>query len=78
MLVITNIRQFSTERICFVNWMLGTGFEKVKAEIVDGLNEFAKQHGCAAVESACRLGFERSLRNLGYRRSQIIIRRDVT
>ena len=75
---LTEIRQFSTERVCFVTWLYGKNFDEWKAPLVESNVTLAKSQGCAAIEAACRFGLERSLRDLGFRRSQIIIRKEIT
>lgn len=74
---VTEIRQFTTERTLFVLWLRGHDFDEWKAALVEKLNALAKQYECAGIEAACRFGLEKSLSDLGFRRSQIIIRKEV-
>jgi len=75
--VITEIQQFSTERVLIVHYLFGERFDEWKGRLVDHLKRFASEHECHAIEANCRLGLEVALKPLGFKRVQVVLRSDV-
>lgn len=75
--VITEIKEYDFGRILRVHLLGGERFDEWKAELVGELVKFARGHGCSAIEATCRLGLEESLKPLGFRRSRVVLRREV-
>jgi Ni,Fe-hydrogenase maturation factor len=75
--VITQISEYENERVLDVMLLLGERFEEWKAELVAHLNAFAKVHGCKAIEAISRLGLEKALKDQRFRKSRVVLRREV-
>lgn len=75
--VISEIRKYDTEQVLTVHLLSGERFDEWKEELVAHLKNFAKEHGCHAIEATCRLGLEESLKPLGFKRRQVVLRADV-
>lgn len=75
--VITEIIQYDEERVCVVRLMGGEKFDQWKAELVSRLEIFAKAQGCNVLEAACRLGLEKKLKPLGWRRWHVVLRKEL-
>lgn len=65
------------ERILNVLLLGGEQFEEWKAEADRVLVSFARVNGCNAIEFACRLGLERKVTELGYRKFRVLMRKDI-
>lgn len=65
------------ERVLTVLLLGGEKFEEWKAEADLKLVSFARVNGCEAIEFACRLGLEKKIKGLGYRRHRVLMRKDL-
>ena len=72
--VITEIKQYETERILTVQLLGGEKFDEWKAEANEHLKKFGKLHGCVAIEALCRLGLEKKLAPIGWKRRRVQMR----
>jgi hypothetical protein len=72
--VVTEIKQFPEERVLIVQLLGGRDFALWAEEVVSHLRAFAKAHGCVAVEALSRLGLEKHLKPLGYKRKRVLLR----
>ncbi len=75
--VLTEIRVFPEEKICFVHFLGGSDFDSWKSKLVDDLVKFAKAHGCASLEASCRLGLGRKLERMGWKRWHVVMKKDL-
>jgi hypothetical protein len=75
--VLTQVTDYGTEKVLDVVLLLGDGFLEKKSEVVAHLVSFGKEHGCKAVEALSRLGLEPTLKPLGFRRTKILLRREI-
>lgn len=75
--VITQISQYQNERVLDVVLLLGERFGEWKAELVSHLVTFAKAHECKAVEAISRLGLEGALKDQGFRKKKVLLRKEV-
>ena len=75
--LITEIMQYAEERVLTVHLLGGKNFKEWKAEADERLRSFAVANGCVAIEAVCRLGLEKSLIDLGYKRSRVLMRKPV-
>lgn len=75
--VITQISQYENERVLDVVLLLGERFEEWKPELVAHLERFAEKHDCAAIEAISRLGLEGALKDQGFRRTKVLLRKEV-
>ena len=75
--VLTEIRQYPEEKICIVHFLGGEQFDSWKTQVDDDLEKFAKAQGCKALEAGCRLGLERKMKSLGWKRWHVVIRKEL-
>jgi hypothetical protein len=76
--VITQIRDYDNERILEVVLLVGERFDLWKEELVVHLNKYAKDHRCDAVEAISRRGLGVALKDLGFRTTKVLLRKEVT
>jgi hypothetical protein len=57
--------------------LVGERFEEWKERITARLNAFAKASGCSCIEAYCRPGLQKSLKNLGWKTEQVVLRKKV-
>lgn len=74
---LSEVRQFSTERVLFVTWLYGKDFGEWKEALLGELYKLAKDNHCVSIEAACRFGLEKALAPLGFERSQVLLRKEV-
>lgn len=75
--VITQIMVYDNETVLEVVLLLGDDFLSKKEEVVSHLVRFGKEHGCRAVEAISRLGLEKTLKPLGWKRKRILLRKEI-
>lgn len=75
--LITEIRTYVEERVLIVHLIGGERLDEWKSEADRKLIEFAKEHRCEAIEAMCRLGLEKTLRDHGYRRHRVVMRKEL-
>jgi len=75
--IVTEIKQLPEERILNVVWLAGINLDGWKSAAHEALKAFAKEHGCRAIEAACRPGLALSLEQLGYRTIKRLVRAEV-
>ena len=75
--VITQITDYSYEKVLDVVLLFGDGFLGKKEEVTERLVQFARAHGCKAIEAISRPGLEPTMKPLGWRRSKVLLRKDV-
>ena len=73
---ITEIKDYThpTERILVVMLLGGNKFDEWREAAHEKLKEVARVNGCKAIEFACRLGLEKKIASLGYRRKRVLMR----
>lgn len=75
--VLTEIRVFKEEKVCFVHFLGGRSFDSWKSKVNEDLREFAKAKGCSSLEASCRLGLGKKLESLGWKRWHIVMKKDL-
>lgn len=75
--VYTQVTVYDTEKVLDVVLLIGEGFPERKAEVVEHLADFARTHGCNAIEAISRRGLEPTLKPLGFRKSRVLLRKDL-
>lgn len=75
--IVTEVKQLAEERILNVVWLSGEKLDDWKGLAQKTLSEFARKHGCVAIEAACRPGLAASLKQLGYRTIKRLVRVEV-
>lgn len=76
--VVTEIKQYPEERVLIVQLLSGEKFEEWSQEVVDHLRKFAREHECKAVEAICRKGLEPILKPLGWKRTRVLLRDELS
>lgn len=75
--VFTEIKQYPTEKVCLVHFLSGEQFDSWKSQLVDDLAKFGKENGCQALQAGVRLGLEKKLKPLGWKRWHVVIRKEL-
>lgn len=75
--VYTQITDYDNERVLDVVLLIGEGYLEKKNEVDTHLVAFAKQYGCQAVEALSRPGLETVLKPLGWKRTRIVMRKEI-
>ena len=75
--LITEIKQYRDERILTVQLVSGERLDEWKQEAHKRLRAFAVEHQCKAIEALCRLGLEKKLAPLGYRKTRVLLRAEI-
>ena len=75
--VYTQVTDYSYERVLDVVLLIGEGFPEKKEEVCERLADFARLHGCNAIEAISRRGLEPTLKPLGFRKSRVLLRKDL-
>ena len=75
--VYTQITDYSTEKVLDVVLLIGEGFPEKKAEVLERLEDFARLHGCKAIEALSRRGLEPTLKPLGFKNKKVLLRKDI-
>jgi hypothetical protein len=57
--------------------LIGEGFPEKKTEVVEHLADFARTHGCKAIEALSRRGLEPTLKPLGFKNKKVLLRKDI-
>ena len=76
---ITEVKEYTypSERVLNVLMLGGRRFDSWKEEADRKLSDFARVNGCNAIEFACRLGLEKKVADLGYRRKRVYMRKNI-
>lgn len=72
-IVITKFTGHRDKRL-LVFLLVGEGFEVWKERITARLKRFAEENGCSQIECYARRGLEKSLRDLGWKHEQSVLR----
>jgi hypothetical protein len=75
--VITQISDYSNERLLEVVLLFGDGFLERREEVTKHLVEFGRKHGCKAIEALSRLGLEPAMKPFGWRKKQVVLRKEI-
>lgn len=75
--VYTQITDYGYEKVLDVVLLIGEGFPRKREAVVAHLAEYARQHGCAAVEALARRGLETLLFPLGFRAKKTLLRKKI-
>lgn len=75
--VYTQISDYDYEKVLDVVLLIGEGFPEKKEEVVEYLADFARTHGCKAIEAISRKGLEPLLKPLGWKRTRILLRKEI-
>lgn len=75
--VVTEIKQFKEERVCIVHLLGGERFAEWREVVTEHLKQFGREQGCKALEAVCRLGLEKFLKPIGWRRHRVLLRMDL-
>lgn len=76
-LAITEIRQFPGAKVCRIRICTGIDRDLWLADGLERIEAWAISIGCAQVEASARLGWERDLKMLGYRKHHILCSKEV-
>jgi hypothetical protein len=75
--VITQISDYSNERLLEVVLLFGDGFLERREEVTKHLVDFGRKHDCKAIEAISRLGLEPVMKPFGWRRKRVLLRREI-
>lgn len=71
-IAITEIKQYPSAKVCHITTCTGAERHLWLAKGLKGIEAWAKSIGCSAVDTHARLGWERDLKAIGYRKKQMI------
>ena len=69
---VTRIEQYPLNKMLNLIFTGGTNLENWHEELVEALEVFAKANGCAGLEGVGRLGWQRFLKNYGWKVNNVI------
>ena len=75
--VYTQITDYGYEKVLDVVLLVGAGFPERKGEVVERLSDFARTHGCKAIEALSRKGLGPTLKDVGFRTTKLLLRREI-
>lgn len=75
--LITRVVSYREGKVLEVVLAGGEQFDSWKSEAQDKLIAFAKEHGCTALEAACRFGMGKKLKSLGWKPWHVIMRKEL-
>jgi hypothetical protein len=75
-IVITKFSGFRDKRL-LVFLLVGENFDAWKERMAVRLNAFAKENDCSCIEAYCRPGLQKSLKDLGWKLEQVVLRKKV-
>jgi hypothetical protein len=58
--------------------LVGEGFPEKKSEVLEHLADFARTHGCKAIEAISRKGLGPTLKPLGFKTARLLLRKELT
>lgn len=75
--LVTRVVKYEEEKVVEVLLAGGEQFDAWKSEANERLKQFGIEQGCKALEAVCRLGLEKKLKPLGWRRHRVVMRTDL-
>lgn len=75
--IATEIREFPGERVLMVQLLAGERFDEWKEEAERRLIAFGKEKHCTSIEAMARLGLGKKLRELGWKKNAVLMRKDI-
>jgi hypothetical protein len=76
-IAITKFSGFRDKRL-LVFLLVGENLGEWKERMDAKLRSFAKENGCSCIECYARPGLQKSLKDLGWKTEQIVLRREIT
>src|SRR5262245_28613653 len=73
----TQISVYDTEKVLDVVLLLGEGFPERKGDALERLAAYGRKCGCNAIEAISRRGLEPTLKPLGFRKTRVLLRKDL-
>ena len=75
-IVLTEIAEYPRRRLCRVLAAAGAGRARW-LHLLGTIEEWARAQGCTAIEPVARPGWERALAPLGYRKTHVILEKEL-
>jgi hypothetical protein len=75
-IAITKFAGFRDKRL-LVFLLVGEDLDDWKNSMDGKLERFAKENGCSCIEAYCRPGLQKSLKSLGWKTEQLVLRRKI-
>jgi|TARA_R100000084_G_scaffold21006_1_gene7120 hypothetical protein len=75
--ITTEIATYPRKTTCRIVTCGGSQLDDWVEELFDILEEWAKEHGCVAMETCCRKGFIKKLDKYGYKHTYTILGKDL-
>jgi hypothetical protein len=75
-IVVTKFSGFRDKRL-LVFLLVGENLDEWKERMDARLMAFANENGCSCVEAYCRPGLQKSLKDLGWKLEQVVLRKKV-
>lgn len=75
--VYTQITDYGYEKVLDVVLLVGEGFPEKKTEVIERLSDFARLHGCKAIEALSRKGLGPTLKEVGFKTTKVLLRKDI-
>lgn len=76
--IVSEIRKYSdSDVVLLVHLIFGERLQAWKDEANTFLTIFARQHGCTSMEALCRRGMEAVLKPSGWKRTRVLLRKDI-
>jgi hypothetical protein len=76
--VTTQLINYPQKRVCRIVTLGGEGMDEWVAQILEVLEEWSEEQGCDAMETVCRKGFVKKLKNFGYEQTYTIVGKELT
>lgn len=75
--ITTEIATYPRKTTCRIVTCGGSELDNWSGELLDIIEEWAKEHGCVAMETCCRKGFIKKLNKYGYKHTYTILGKDL-
>ena len=76
--VTTQIINYPQKKVCRIVTLGGKGMDEWVSQVLDVLEEWAEEQDCEAMETVCRKGFVKKLKNFGYEQTYTIVGKELT
>ena len=76
--VTTQIINYPQKKVCRIVTLGGDGMDEWVAQVLDVLEEWSIEQDCDAMETVCRKGFVKKLKNFGYEQTYTIVGKELT
>jgi len=76
--VTTQIINYPQKKVCRIVTLGGQGMDEWVEQVLEILEEWSIENDCEAMETVCRKGFVKKLKNFGYEQTYTIVGKELT